>query len=665
MRNLKLALTALFVLLVTTATMLGAKNVKLPRVEILGTQYYVYESKKGETLYGIARERGWNDAELQRLNPDVISPLKKGVKIYYPVHPDFKNVATKIAKDNKAKPRETDVRHTVRRGENVYSIANLYGVSTDVIYRLNPKSKNGVSAGDVLLLYKAPKSSTALTSKEKSSASTSSTDDKAGFYTIQDQDSPRSVAENHHVSVGAIMKENPGLSVDDFKAGSVIKLPEAGSGIVMRDTLVEEPVLNNFDTHKVQKNETWNSIARQENVDVQLLKEANPGVTKLKNKQTIAVPRVSSSSAERTVEVTDPRELSQQGVQQIYEDVHNLPENRQLSLVKVAVVTESATSRKDMEYIRGFLTGLDRLKSEDYKIEFKVINGTSGSEEIRNQLEAFRPTVMFSLNDKNLPAYLAKYAEENRVPVVNTFDIRSEEYTTNPYVIQLLTPSEYFNSNTAAEVHRRYGDYHMVYAGEKESDDQLAQALKNEWGTKIRILALDEVSNYPVSENGKYLIYGFPTKRDEVKTLLNAVIELQQNNPMAEIVLLGRPNWVLYDEALSKQLHDANAIIPSRFYIDKDSREARRFEMEFKSLFDRVPVKSVPLYAGMGYDTSLYFIPALVKANGDFNRLPASTDTMQSEIDLTRTSNWGGFLNTPTYLVRFTPYGSVEKTVVK
>ena len=71
------------------------------------------------------------------------------------------------------------------------------------------------------------------------------------------------------------------------------------------------------------------------------------------------------------------------------------------------------------------------------------------------------------------------------------------------------------------------------------------------------------------------------------------------------------------------------------------------------------------MYAVMGYDTASYFIPSLLNANRDINALTDSTDGVQSDFSLMRPSNWSGLVNTQVYLIRFTPYNTIEKIKVK
>ena len=64
--------------------MTGASPKTLPTTEILGKEYYKYEVKKGESIYGIAKKYDWDLEELMRLNPDATSSVSKGDILYYP-----------------------------------------------------------------------------------------------------------------------------------------------------------------------------------------------------------------------------------------------------------------------------------------------------------------------------------------------------------------------------------------------------------------------------------------------------------------------------------------------------------------------------------------------------------------------------------------------------
>lgn len=130
----KLGLFLASVIIVSTAKLSGEITTKLPHTIVNETDCYIYEAKKGESLYGIAKKYAWNYDELMKYNPDVSGDLKKGEKIYYPAIKD------------------QYLRHEVIKGETIYSISKDYNVPLDSIYKYNPSLQKGIKKGDIILL---------------------------------------------------------------------------------------------------------------------------------------------------------------------------------------------------------------------------------------------------------------------------------------------------------------------------------------------------------------------------------------------------------------------------------------------------------------------------------------------------------------------------------
>lgn len=626
-----------------------ADNVNLPVVELLGKDYYVYKVKGGDSLFGIARRFGWDDKVLRELNPSVISPLKKGAKIYYPAE------EKSVKSDNRKTPLKSadPVNHLVKRGETVYAIANMYGVSVDRIYKLNPSSKNGIKAGETLII------------RQTEPAGKLDNSSNPVFYTVRKGDTLYGVSKAYNVSVAALMKSNPGVDENNFQEGSTIKIPVKGSGI---ETTVKEVDKSSVDAvvlHKATKNENWNSIASDNNVSVDLLKEANPEVKEVRKNSIIAVPKVETVTEQLVVAAEDPRESAPGGIQDIYEDVHKIADKEDKYTVRVAVVPESVSSKKDMEYLRGFLTGIDRQKHAGYNIDFKVVDATKGSEAVITELDEYKPTVVFVTGDNDIPSYISEYASVSLTPVVNAFDVKSMEYTSNPYIFQLLAPSNLFNESVAAYINGKYGTRKLIFVGDIDENDMLAEFLRNEWKSgQIANISPAMLTPDYFTDEGHYLIYCNPIKKNEVSAILDDIIKVKEEHPLADIDVIGRPNIIVYDEAMEKSFHRASVKIPARFYVDRESSEYKQFANRYKSLFNRVPQKAVPMYAAVGYDNAIYFIPEIARHRGDFNKLGRSSSTVQNNYDPVRVSNWGGFLNPPVFLIEFTTFDTIEKTVI-
>lgn len=635
----------------------AAGHKPLPVVEIMGTKYYMYESKKGESLFGIARSQHWDDAELQRINPNAISPLKKGMKIFYPVV-DKVSEPTRIAPSVSSDSPVKELTHVVRKGESVYSIAQIYNLSIDRIYKLNPSARNGIKPGQVLSLQDSP---------EKLHLLTDIKTKRPQFYTFDNKDSLKDIADRFNTSVAAILAMNPGISPDRLSSGTVIKIPEQGSGLVKVTKVIETPVVENFDVYTAQSKDTWETIAEKQGVDSKMLEEANPDIKTIKKKQLIVVPKIQKITEEKEVTQRDERESSQEGLRSIYQDVHKVNSTQEIGkIVKLAILSESPSARKDIEFIRGFLTGLDRMKNDSYEVILKVINGSGDTSSAIDTLKSFNPNLVFFTGDKNLPDYLQEYAVSNMTPVVNTFDVKSEDYLHNPYIIQLFSPSTYFNECIASNAYEKFGDRMLIVLGNEDRSDQLATELIKLWDPR-RIKYVPQGISDPetLEDREKYLFYAYTVKRPEVETILKDIASVKEALPFADIAVLGRPNWVMFDETLASELHNVNTYIPSRFYLDGSSSGAKLFYNSYRNLFNHMPWKSVPLYAAVGYDASTYFVDALGRASNDINLLRPSSRTIQSEFDLKRVSNWGGLMNPPVYLVNFTPYNTIDKIVIK
>lgn len=629
----------------------GYAETKLDVVDILGRKYYVYEAKKDDTLFGIARKYGWDDVELARVNSKVTSPLEKGTKIYYPCEMTVGTVANQSDDLNlSAQP----LSHKVKKGETVYAISRLYNIPVETIYRLNPGSREGIKAGETLKLRDIERAI--------------STDDNPAYYTIKRGDTLYKLAKNFDTTVAAILELNPGISEFNFKADEVIRVPKKGEGIKKTTQMVEEETVEGFEPYKVSKHDTWDSIAQRNGISEEALRDANKNVRKLKNKEIIGIPVVSTDSVERTIIEEDPREQTISGIKHIYNDVHGIMTDSIKKEVRIAILLSEPNSKKDLDFTRGFLTGVnDDVKAANYPVNVSVFDGTKKSTVIIENLDNFKPDLVFSTSDHGTPDYLADYALVSQTPVVNTFDLKDDFYTRNPYIIQLLSPSNYFNDEIINNLKKDYKDYNLMFMGDTDDSDQLAGALEEIWDiSRIKKISDPEIlGSLNLNSADKYLIYGTANKKSEIAESLKAVKKLREGNPYAEIVFVGRPNWMAYDETLATELHEADTYIPSRFYFDKDSQEGKIFNLKYKALFNMTPVKSYPMYAAMGYDTAEYFIPTLIWANGDLNKFIPSEETVQSDFDLYRPTNWSGFINPVVYLVRFEPGNNSYKIKIK
>ena len=626
-----------------------SKN-ELPKVEILGKEYYYYEVGKKETLYGIAKKFGWDLEEVVRLNPNVAQDLNKGDKIYYPT-----GKVTVVTDMTAAEPQaEIDlepIEHIVKKGETVYGIAHQYNIPLDVIYNANPSSRSGIKKGDKITLPQSPNA-------------------KYFFYKIKSEDTLPLVAKKFNTSIESILKNNAGLSEKNFKTEEIIRISRNSNDRNIKTELVEESTVTSIESYTIKKNDTWASISEETGVDEEILKASNEDVEDLKKDVVIAVPIVESVQVEKEIIEEDPREETEEGIQEIYESVHGITsqEEDEENEVRIAIILDDPTSRKDIDFTRGFLIALSEFENKDVNIELKVLDGRVATNTLISELENYEPNLVFATADKTFPAFLADYGETNSVEIVNVFDVKNDLYEESAAMIQLLPPPAYFNEHIAEKLYKDHKGEKLLMVGDKDENDGLGEYLADNFpDDQISYLSVGEFGEFSPEENGYYLIYSNSTKKEEVADVLQGISNIKENNPGVGLTVVGRQNWITYWDDFLDKYYSGNVMIPSRVWLDTESVAWKNFREKYDKMFGGEPVKSYPNFAVSGYDAANYFIPVIESNNGDFNKTIRNSTfkPIQTDISLQRVSNWGGFINPTSYLIEFTPAEYINKISVK
>ncbi|MCM1489819.1 MAG: LysM peptidoglycan-binding domain-containing protein [Muribaculum sp.] len=632
-------------------------QVNLPKVTIAGSEYFIYESKKGDSLYGISNRYGWNLDQLMKLNPSLNHKLKKGEKVYFPVNAEDSNYDdTPVVFSAESYPV---IQHLVKKGDSVYSISKMYGVPVNLIYTYNPDSKNGLKRGSVITLPQQP----------------DDINDGSSFlfYAIRPGDTLAGIARTYNTSVEQLLRDNKGVSENNFEAGDLLRVSVNSKNDYMVTETVDETKLARIESYTAGKDDTWESVAQKTNTDIHQLKDMNAGL-ELKKNAHIDFPVIETSRIEREVVASDERENSEEGVRDIYNNVHRLVNSDSFArdTVNVALIIEDPQSKRDNEFARGALLAIDRLKNSPFSIRFKLLQDSLADADsvkvekaLIDSLDLFSPQIVIATHEKNFPGWLARYGEENGVEIVNSFDVKSELYMENPSVIHLLTPSAYFSEAVAEWEYSAFPDYNLIMAGKKDSDDAYADAILSKLDATPLNIDIEALGDMKLDDFGHYLIYGYPTSKEEVSSLLHAVSALKDANPLANVKVFGRLNWITLAEDMKDLFAKADVYFPSRFYFDHNGADGKKFISDYSASFGHGPIRAYPTYAASGFDVMNYFIESLASNEGDFNAIVPEGKELQTPINLQRVGNWGGFFNPSSYIIRYTPYGDVEKILIR
>lgn len=308
--------------------------------------------------------------------------------------------------------------------------------------------------------------------------------------------------------------------------------------------------------------------------------------------------------------------------------------------------------------------GVDNLKNSGCKINLNVIDATKevDTQDDFNTLKS--SDLIIGVYENDFPAELANIGYENGIEVVNVFDTKSDLYQTNPSIVQLLQPIEYFNDLSTNYIYDIDNNAQLILLGDEDKGDKFAEALTQKYSPDVTSrLSVEEFAVYPFSLYEKYVVYCFQLKKDDIDAALGAIAEVQGTG--IDILPVGRAQWVAFAPALSEKFGQTQVIVPSRFYANPSSSEQKQFNQHFHTNYNRNPYNSYPQYAMLGYDVARYFISTTAANHGDYNREITYRSGIQNDIEIRRLNNWSGFINVNGYILKYLPADMVSKIEIQ
>jgi LysM repeat protein len=164
--------------------------------------------------------------------------------------------------------------YQVQQGETLYAISKKLGISVDEMIKNNPSSKEGVSTGQ-LLTYFAAKKYFSTPQVVKTEAVIKK--EIANLHTIQAEETKYSVSKKYGISIPELEELNPHIK-NVFEIGMQIRL---NKNTVLPKVVVADvqPTITKTMFYTVQQGETLFSISRKFGISVDEITKKNPGVS--------------------------------------------------------------------------------------------------------------------------------------------------------------------------------------------------------------------------------------------------------------------------------------------------------------------------------------------------------------------------------------------------
>lgn len=562
--------------------------------------------------------------------------------------------------------------HTIERGQTVYAIATMYGVSVDDIYRLNPESRETIKAGATLKIPQVGAVSNTSAQSEKNYL----------FHTIQPRETLYSLSIRYKVPAESIIKANPGLSVSTFTAGKTIRIPA---------TPLEELPSTEIKTvtkeieYTIQKKETMYRICRKFNISSYELIKLNPQLKEgVKAGMVIKIPV-------RTEETVTSSPQAAPAEREVNALLSTPKQMERVNTIRVALLLPfmtnetqpSAATARFIEYYEGLLLAIDSLRNTGCSIDLSVYdigNGTKKIKEILKEEALKESNLIIGALQNDQIGLIADFAQKHHIKYVIPFTSKNDDVLSNAYVYQVNTPHSYLYSKASQAGYSLFGNDNIIFVDIKDKDEksEFIKTFKmelNQRNTPFTDVIYQEGSfaadiESRLKTDKRNVIVPTSSSLNALNSIKTPLRMLAETKPEYSLTLFGYPEWQTYTRDCRDCLDDfyaLNTYIYSHFYADNLSKEVNDFYSKYKNWYSKNLVNTFPKYSILGFDTGMFFIGAIQKygANFENNLDKIHYKSVQTGFDFHRVNNWGGFINTNIFIVHYKNDFSVTRNEVR
>ena len=424
------------------------------------------------------------------------------------------------------------------------------------------------------------------------------------------------------------------------------------------------------DIHKVKRHETVFGIARNYDITIDELLDANPEMREkgyeLKKGDQIFIPysKNSKPAVQSKTENTKQKEVAPAGP----------------SVVRVGVMLpfldHSSEGTRMVEYYRGVRAALDTLSKEGIKTEVNLWNINKDS--VLTKVLAHSP----SIAKQNIilgPLYtsqvhtLAEFCRKNNVALVMPFSIDADDATTNPNVFQIYqSDSQLAGRSIGAFIERFAKTHRPIFVNTNTPQDgkyAFTKALRETLQSRGIKEELTDI-NTPLREFAKHFSQTQPNviilnsaAYKPLERLFEKLDSLKKIDPSLIISTYGYNEWFIYQPNLEKDYFKYNVHIPTTYYFSRTSDRVEDFERDYKNRYGQgMNPDCLPRMALLGYDHTMYFVRGMSKYGRSYvgnEKQNTGFKPLQSRLEFKRLGK-GGYQNTNFQIIRFKTDGTMD-----
>ena len=570
--------------------------------------------------------------------------------------------------------------HTVTKGQGLYSISRIYGIGEDEIIKLNPGSEKTIHIGQQLRIPQ----------KKEQTGGT--------FHTVEKSETLYSLSKKYRVSIKEICDINPGLTSDNLKAGMVLSIPSATDNDTVPEAPSQVPAAaqaapaqtgpkagtkqnGEYKTRiEIKKRITIYRICNDFGISEEEFLKANPQyrTTRLSAGDIVNIPYTRAEREAMRQTAASAGEDESRKIQEVTRRnaVHGTNTVNAVMLLPLSLDDSLSSDRPKMvEFTRGTLMAVQKLKNEGLSVNLKVIDTGTDVRSVNNAIvhgELDGADVIFGPKYNSQIEQVAKWSTHNQVPLVLPFNSDDRSVYNNPYVYQLNTPQSYFHQEIYDHFVQQFPNPNIIILDDGDMK-------RNEMLDGLKRMAMDNdfpISTIPADTGAVSAILAHLDAGRQNVFIINSPDEgpLITMLPILQIVnrtkdtdtqtcLFGYPEYQIYASKHLDEMCECDTWFYSWFFTNNTLKESTDFSLNFIKSFNRQMMVSYPSYAPYGYDAGYYFMKGIALYGPDFDRHLDSirSRSVQMEFKFQRISQWGGYINHKVFFVHFSPEYKVEK----
>ena len=645
----------LAILLVAATCTLSAK-LNLPTKKLGNETYYYYEVKKNETVQDIAKKIGIDKDIILKYNPSARNGVAKKQLLFLPV--SELNKETKQTSSSTKIATNDVVTHTVKSGESVYGISRTYGVTESELLAANPSLAYGLKVGEQLIIP----------SKPATGAS-----GKFVYHTIKSGETLYGIAKSYNTTIEKLIELNPGIASANLQIDDVLMiLPNTSKDIIVQKDIKQ------FIPYVVTASDTYESVAAANGINVKVLKDANPEISKLKKGKTIYIPRDAIDKQVVNTSTMTEEQLEKNykdKFDEVYTDVHmpNKDNSVNISIIlpfQTDMKNKSKNAKDYDEFFNGFVIALDSVGGKLTKPLNINVYDTKLSPGITDSilsLDALKKSdIIIAPSEADQLNRILTYGQKHNIDILNCFVAQSEDYISNQRSMQVHIPSPYLNASIIEMLRTKYHDYELVFLDDpSETPKDIYEEIKkyanvskhpHKTLTIISDLTGKSLSRY-LDPASKYLFIPANGKEAFISKYATGIIEAKASRVDCRLEVLGHPEYTMYLKKHKDEFMAMDTHIYSRFFLP-DNAQSRALNNKYVKRYGK-PSNSAPNMSVFGFDVGMFLVNAYANDITPGDKASAY-EGIQTNFFFERANNWTGYINKSVRIINLTPNKEIK-----